>query len=351
MIRRIAVVVVVLALGAGACSDDSGSAGGSDADWLGGVAHDVAVPAYEALDAALTGLAEASGDGCSSGDVDAVTSAWVDARDAWERAQAVGIGPAMDLRLSASVDFDADPAKVMELAAGTDPVDAESLAGLGADVRGLGAVELLVVAPDQEMDAIDPVRRCAYAEGAALSAATTTGEVLAAWTDGVDGGDPFVDQLSDPGSSIDNTSLLLNQVVAVTRMTALDVGRAESAAGAPEDLDDSVPEGPAGRFLDDVAARLDGVAAVLGDLDDGTGLVVAIAGQSDDAGERVLEQMTVAQEAVAALPRPLSDALVSDPVGVGDVAAATAALTATLNTEVASLLGVTIGLGDADGDS
>jgi hypothetical protein len=70
------------------------------------------------------------------------------------------------------------------------PFTPESVAGVGADTRGLVAIEHLLFTRDPaETDT------CAYASAAAAVVAAAADDARAAWVDGVDGDGPFADEL------------------------------------------------------------------------------------------------------------------------------------------------------------
>jgi hypothetical protein len=106
--------------------------------------------------------------------------------------------------------------------------------------------------------------------------------------------------------------------------------------------------------LVDSADMLASVVAVYegggGDYDEeAAGLDAVVASMSEDAADALGEQFAAAAAAIDAIPAPLADN--TDPAPVHDAYEAVRAAQVTMATEVASLLGVTLTFGDADGDS
>ncbi len=114
-----------------------------------------------------------------------------------------------------------------------------------------------------------------------------------------------------------------------------------STTGTPAPAD--VDAGPAHSALDDMLAVLDGVDAVVGGLDP------LIAAQSAEATDRLATQLGKARTNIGLIPAPLATATDVDAMASAYLSTAAALLVA--RADVASLLGVTLTLGDADGDS
>ena len=73
-------------------------------------------------------------------------------------------------------------------------------------------------------------------------------------------------------------------------------------------------------------------------------------GVSEDADERMRGHFTAALEAIDGLQEPLHTTIVSDPEPARVAHQRIQELQRALNTEVVSLLGVTVGFADTDGD-
>ena len=367
-LRKIPAAVVGVSLLVAACGsgdDDSGGGGDQDAvgELLDTLAGGVIVPAYADLVDGLDGLGTALDDLCaqpSTAGLDAARTAWRGAADAWERTRPVGVGPAMDRRLMSSVDYPARPDDVAEVLADTEPVTPEALADSGASARGLGAVELLLFEPDvsDTQLAAGPAagRRCTYAAAATTLAGDAAQEVLADWTgEGGEGGagdepatEAFVAGVDgDPQSSL---SALVNEV-AHALQTIDDQGlRGISVAQGPDDVPVNQRDGAAGHRVADLKALLATVQAVIEGPGGDDGLGRLVTERSDETGQRLDEASSTAVEAMGALPDSIPDTLAA-PDDLAAASDAVAELKVVVSTEVASLLGITIGFSDADGDS
>lgn len=297
---------------------------------------DVFEPAYAGLAAATDALAAAVESLCAQPDdparLDAAQSAWRDAASAWAVTRSFRFGPVMELRASSDISFEVDPAKVAALIAGNDPVTPDAIARFGADQRTLTGAELVLFA-DEPIDG----RRCEYLASTTSLVADAAREVAEAWIAGPE---------FEAQDVIDET---VNGITfALAEIADMQLGKASGdVSGTPEFAE--VDDGPAKGALDGMLDTLDGIDAVLSGGDGGSGINDLIADQSVEASERLATQLAEARAAIEAVPPPLADTADMAPVSAA-YEAVQAPLT-TMRTEVASLLGVTLTFGDADGDS
>ena len=139
--------------------------------------------------------------------------------------------------------------------------------------------------------------------------------IVADWTESWDGGDAFVEVLADDADADAWLEMLVNDgIFLVHKLTE-----------EPRDEGDLPPLDVAA----DRAAQLDGVGEVYDVLEPLLG---------DDLSERLVDEIEAAEEAFAAGDLDAGRTLAAD-------------VEATLATEVAARLDVTIGFSDADGDS
>jgi predicted lipoprotein len=245
----------------------------------------------------------------------------------------------------------ADPDKIDDLFTSADstPVTVDSLGQEGADVRGLGAVEHLLFTRDPQ----DP-EVCAYASAAAELAAGSAAAVGREWTDGDDRG-PFRDQLAEPGEGgryLDTQAAvgdLVNGMSMALTEAARELANAESA---PPGERETVGNHGGSRLRDTLwsvrasyVGTLDGTE---GDGTEGDGVSDLVAGVSETADERVRDLLEQAEQLVSTFPESLDDA---DAAALTDAYQAVRNAGTIVRAEVASELGVTLSLGDADGDS
>jgi len=371
-------IIASLVLSMVGCSSDTG--GGTVAtleqeapdrgEVLAGIADDVIVPRLEDLATATEQLSASATELCaapagSTGLTMETKAAWNAAFESWKRTEAFRFGPAKDLHSIATIAYPIDPTKVDALLAPggmASPITAEAVAELGADARGLNAIEqVLYAVPDGSALGAE---QCAYVAAAAADVQTGAEELRDAWTVGVDGDAPFVEQFRDPGgdsmfaSEQDVVNALVNgSIAALTTIDDMVLGVASGAtSGTPEPL--VADPGPAGRASVDVLDMLDSVTSVYGTSEGGSeggsgGLSVLVAAQSLSNDRRLLETFADATRAVGSLPSPLATLDPGDRAAVAQVQDAydqVADARVLMRTTVASLLGVTVGFSDSDGD-
>jgi predicted lipoprotein len=346
--------------GGSSSGSDSGGDQDADVDLLDTLGSDVIVPLYTELVETFDGLGTAIDALCtrpSPAGLDAARTAWGEAQDAWQRTRPVGVGPAMDRRLMSEVDYPIRPDDVAEVLAGADPVTPGSLADGRATARGLGAVEQLLFEPDvsdAEL-ASGPAggRRCTYAAAATTLAGTATQGVLDDWTGEGEATEAYTETFTagiedgDPQTSL---SAVVNEV-AHALQTIDDQGlRGIAAAGTVDDVPERQRDGAAGHRVADLRALVDTVVLVMEGPDGDDGLGAVVTARSDETGRRLDDALASASATVEVLPDSIPDTL-SVPDDLAAAADAVAELKVVASTEVASVLGVTIGFSDADGDS
>jgi predicted lipoprotein len=313
------------------------------------VADQVAVPAYEQLVATLDEVTAALDHLCaapSRAALDEARAAWAEASLAWRETQAVRMGPATDRRLAASIGFLARPEAIADLLEGDDDLDPARLDAAGAAVTGLSALELaLFEDAATELATTDGARRCQYAASVSELARRRSAEVLADWTDGYD------EELATglDGDSTMSVNALVNELI--FRATEVDdLGlRALVEVDDADDLADNRADGPARVRLAELRATLTGVTAVIGEPGQ-LGLLDLVEARSPATADRLQAANKAAARAIAELPDSVTEAM-GEPAALAEAQARVMDLKVLLSTEVASQLGVTVGFGDADGDS
>ena len=304
------------------------------------LADDVIVPGYEAAGAAFGRLSRAVRELCAAPDGARLAQARValaDARREWKQTEAYWVGPVMDRRSWALIDWPPNEAEIRELiddAAGS-AIDAEYVQQyVGADQRGLGTAELLLGGDVERL----PGRACDYLQSATEVAEQELTEVLALWA----GGDAAEQFTSDGVDALVNDAVFLTR-----RMSDMELGAALGALDRDPDLE-AIVEGPRDLGVQDGLARLDGLRAVFGGVDGTGGLSPLL----DEAlAERLDSELSAAEAAWTAIPPPLRAAAVAQPDLVEAARATVKQLQRTIATEVVSQLGVAVGFSDTDGDS
>jgi predicted lipoprotein len=358
-------VLVVAGLALSACGDDDGGSGsgGSEGDSehtesvLRALGDDVIVPSYAGLVESLDGLTAALDTLCatpSAANLDAARATWREAAMAWPATRAGGVGPAMDRRLMGAVGYKARPQTVTTLLEGSDPLDPESLEQTGAAARGLSALELLLFdngAGELTAPGEAGARRCEYARSASTLSGQAVQEVLDDWQ-GSSGDEPYADTLVSgvDGGPQSSVSALVNEV-AHTLQTLDDKGlRQIAAAGSADDLPVTDRDGPAGYGLAELRGLHAGIVALVDGPSGDDGLRALVGGRDEEVADRLDAALTEATGALDALPDSIADTFAA-PDDLAAASEAVAELKVVVGTEVASVLGVTIGFSDADGDS
>lgn len=346
----LALCVGVVAVTA-ACSSDDTDATAIRAEVLENLSADVIAPVYVELDRAAEQLADATTALCAAPDatrLDAAQRAWDDAWQAWNRTRAFRFGPMTDDRAGSDITFMIDPEKIDDVISDTNPnaplPTPEALRSAGSDTRGLSAVQYLLY----EADATAP-RACAYAASAAALSAEAARTTRLAWTDGTDGDPPFRRQLAVPGSGkYDNGQAAVEDLVNGLSMALTEATReladAETTAAAERE---PVGEHGGTRLQDFLWSVRAGYFGTTGGTD-GAGVDDLVAAVSPTTDERVRDLVDRSSTAVDALPPSPGDASKAQLRKAYGLVRNTGTI---MRAEVASELGVTLSLGDADGDS
>ncbi|MCA9705789.1 MAG: imelysin family protein [Myxococcales bacterium] len=361
-----------LAVAVAGCRSAEGPSGPSRSEVLASLTSTVIVPHYAELrDSAppLVAAAEALCGAPDAASLGAAQQAWRAVRLPLQRAEAHAFGPIEDERIGTAIDFwpvrtDAVETTIAALPAGGDPPTPEAVASLGTASKGLPVLEYLLFDPEggdaavlASLDATTDAgrQRCGYAAALAADVALQTAALHTAWDPA---GEDFAAELAQAGHGSErymSVQMALDEVVNRVAFSLQDAADAKlgtplgtASGGLPE------PQSVASRFsdhsVDELSADLDGVAEVYGGREGGLGLrdiVVPLDAELDAAIE---EQLGVAHAALGAIDRPLRQAVLENPGPVEVAREEILTLRRLIEVDVAGLLGVTITLGDNDGD-
>ena len=304
------------------------------------LANEVIVPGYEQAGAALGNLDRTVRQLCAAPDEAHLAEARValaDARRHWKGIEAIWVGPVMDRRSWALIDWPAKESEIRELIDDTagPVIEAAYIKDyVGADQRGLGTVELLLGGDAAGL----PGRTCDYLRSAASVANAEMEAVLGLWSEG-----DAIDMLA-----ADGVDPLVNDALFLTRrMGDMELGGALGALDR-DAHPEAIVEGPIGLGVQDGLARLAGLRGVFLGTDGAGGLSPLL---SDELAASLDADLSAAEAAWSAVPAPLRAAAVAQPDLVKAARAATKQLQITISTEVVSQLGVAVGFSDLDGDS
>ena len=158
---------------------------------------EVIVPGYDALDDAAAVLDQSAGTLCAAPDrasLEAARAAWLEAALALARTSAYQIGPAREMNLASEIGFwPSSPTAIERNVAATEPIDAGYVDALGAGSKGLPALSYLLfggtpdaTAPLRTDDEVvlaltTSPRRCEYVVALAAHVARTAHALSLAW--------------------------------------------------------------------------------------------------------------------------------------------------------------------------
>lgn len=288
----------------------------------------------------------------------AAQEAWRAARQAWLRTESYRFGPAMERRSASLVDWHPiDQDEIGALLAGGERMTGERVREyLPATQRGLGAAEHLLFGPGRAALAgggPGAPARCAYLTALTAVAQAETAGILADWQG--DGANPgyagFYDgtaasSLLDREAEAVAVRALVFQVRAIANMRLAPALGLDGLADAA-----AIPAGAADNSRADLLSQLDGIAALYGGADGGLGLSHRVRALSADTDARMLAAIDASSAAVRGLDGSLTARLETAPATVQAVYDRLKEMQRILNTEIVSLLGVSVGFADTDGDS
>lgn len=338
-------MAAVLALILASCS-----AGPDRSEVVGHAVEEGLVPLLEEGADAVAILDTATTAFCSVPDessLQAAQSAWVSAERAWEATDvAIFYGPADMLRTESKVDFEPISEEGIEdLLASDANIDVDYVENRSAaSRRGLGAVEYLLFRP---LDAAAESRSCQLATAAASVAARSASELAAAWTESQE---PFVEEMV---TAMDANDALADMVGAqyeiLNRQTLFELGKALGVTAPEADLE-ALPEGDADAGALRYRSQLEGIETVL-NVGDEQSLLSLIRSRSDDVADDIESALESAAARLDRIDGPMREAVVDDPDEMTGLLNDLSELRDLIHVEVVSLLDLTLGFSDSDGDS
>jgi predicted lipoprotein len=334
------------------------SSGLDRGDTVEAIVDDVLVPGFSAAAAATADLAAASADLCAApgpDTLDTARQAWSEAVTAWNATEVAWEGPVKMDRIDSLVHYPAvDVEEIDRLLDGHSEGEQLDPADLASVVRGLGTAEYLLFAADDPA-AVATQGRCDLLTAVTAGAAEGAAAAESAWADGWDGGAPYADVLAgraEPAMAADDAlaGLVAGIDAILSNVTVQGLGLALGET-REEPLPEAVHEGAAGAAGDVLAARLAGIATAYDPPADTPGLGDLVAERSEEVDAAIRADLAAAQGALDALGSPLTPALADSPDQAAALYDALVELRRTFEADVASLLDITVGFSDTDGDS
>jgi predicted lipoprotein len=346
-VRQLA-VSLILVLAVTACSS-----GPAEEDVVSSSADLALVSAIEDASSALDELATAVETFCTTHDDEthvAAKEAWAAAKTAWERSEwNIFIGPADMLRTLSKVDYEPiSEAGIDELLASDTVIDLDYVENRAASTdRGLGAVEYILF---RELEGASEPRACHLSTSASRVASDAAQDLAEAWTVSFDGGEPWVDTFTVTVPSNQALGDLVAAVVETTKRQSLfEIGQALGIS-APDPEIESIPEGSAGAAAEMYEAQLAGIRDLL-DAGGEDSLGALIRARSAEVADRIDVSLDSAMTELAAIDEPLRQVAADRPGDLEPVYQHIAELRTLFESDVVSLLDITLGFSDTDGDT
>jgi uncharacterized protein len=354
-------IACAAALSLATCGGDSAATSDRHA-MLVQIVDDTVLPTYRQLVEASNELAVAAS--ALRARPDAATlagsrAAWRRARAAWRRSKAFEFGPAESLRTFAKIDWSPIRAERIEQEiSGDAELTAEHVAGLGANVKGLLAIEYLLFDPNGDdaevLAAFDgDIRRLDYLVALTGDLHAQAGELLAAWEPGE--GD-YARTLTATGneeyptlkSAVDE---VVNRLIFAARDVEAKLGVLAADEGEP---DPTVLEARlSGNEVEDLLDDLRGAGNVYRGATvpaDGRGMAGVVMTTAPAIDESISLSFELALAAVNDLPRPLAPVLETEQERIGTAQLGARRLVRSLEIDLVSALGATLAFNPGDGD-
>ena len=336
----------------------------------------VIVPRFQAAAAEMDGLRDALNTLCANPTPDtlaAARAAWREARAPWTRSQAFWFGPVMERRSRSLLDWaPVEPERIETMLAERAAVTASDVREfLASTQRGLGAIEYVIfgdgagAGDDNDNDAavIAALRpadgiRCQYLTALGQVAAAETDGILADWTGANADGKAYAGYFNGTAASSLLGKAAVDEVVrhSVFLTRSITDMRLGAALGGGNGMDGGTPDpeallaGPGDNTIADIRNQVLGMQDLYRGGAAGPGIGALVRGISPDADDRMTAHFAAALAALDGLSEPLPETIISDPEPARHAYRQMQELQRALNTEVVSLLGVSVGFADTDGD-
>jgi predicted lipoprotein len=317
-------------------------------------ADSVVVPTYAALDermAALDVAADALVADPSDANLEAARAAWVATREPWEQSEGFLFGPVDSYGFDPALDsWPVNTTDLEAVLASNDALTQEYVANLQETQKGFHTIEYIVYGEGGTRTAADlDARELEYLAALTEEASRITGQLHAAWTDGIEGQGPYRDVLATAGED-GNTAFPSRRAAAQQILTAMSGICEEVATGkiaGPYDAHD--PNLVESQFsFNSLIDFTDNIVSVrncwTGDSDvggtTGKGLDEYVADLDPDLKARVDAEIQAAIDALAAVPPPFPEAI-QNPDAYDEIEAAQqaiSALQATIDGDLSALV-------------
>lgn len=355
MLKRLVPLFAIVLVIAAAC----GWGGPSDKDVVISLTDNVLVPAYSAASedaAVLHGNVEAMCDSPSHFSLLTAQESWLEARATWTFTTSMWFGPFMERRSRRVVDWTpTETAAIDRLLAENSSISLLQVREVIASTqRGFGAIEYVLFEENVVADLESSPVHCEYLTAMTRVLSEETQAIYSDWTTG-SGGAPYKDYFTErseisltPDSAV--AEFVRHQVFLIRNMVDMRLASILGLRGAPDFS--TLPGTTADNGLQDLRHELLGMQAVyLGSGEGGLGISSLVSHLSQETDSRLKDQFTAALEAIDSVEGTLRVAVAQRPDVVRNVYDHLSELQQTISVDVVSLLGVSVGFTDTDGDS
>lgn len=342
----------------------SGEPPASRQDVLASITDELIVPRFQEVAVNMGEMRDALDALCASPNPDHLAvarAAWRDARAPWLRSQATWFGPVMDRRSRTLVDWSPiDGERIEATLAKRDSVSSDDVREFfGSTQRGLGAIEYVIFGQDAEvLSSLEDYGgiRCQYLTALGNVVADETAAVLVEWTGDGSGSDGYAGYFKGTSgvALVEQQAIdeLVRTSVFISRsINDMRLGKALGANGGQPDPS-AIPGTNAHSAVADLRNQVLGMQDVyLGaDTEAGLGVSNLVRGVSQEADNRMRAHFNATLAAIDDLQEPLQSTMLENSGPARTAHQRVQELQRALNTEVVSLLGVTVGFADTDGD-
>ena len=333
----------------------------SDQDVLTSLTDEVIVPAYHTVAQDMAQLGQDVKALCSEPSktsLEAAQRSWRTARGSWIRSEAMWLGPVMERRSLSLLDWaPTDASGVDRLLAEERPIAAEEVRDvLAANQRGFGAIEHVLFNSDALDKLSHSASRCSYLNALTEVAQEETDGILSEWVEGTERRSAYQDFFTNRSkaamlSSAAVADVVRTQVFLIREIVDMRLASALGLRNGAADLS-AIPGAAADNGLQDLRHELLGIQAMYeGSGQEALGISALVRPLSKDTDQRMRSQLTAAITAIDSIEGPLRAAVVQRPQQLHNLYERLTELLRTMATEVVSLLGVSVGFTDTDGDS
>ena len=319
----------------------------------------VILPGYKAAADSMALLSESVDALCASpsnAGMEKAREAWRNARQAWLRTESYRFGPAMDRRSISLVDWwPIDTEKIDRNLAGEEGVTAERVTEfLSSTQRGFSTAEYLLFGTGSaDLSDGSDTQRCAYLQSVSAVNSEEVKGIVDDWM-GTEGSNAYAGYFDGTGSlalvdSDAEAEVVRSLVFQVRTIANMRLG---AALGVDQEVDlSAIPIGGADNSRKDLLSQLEGIALVYSGTEGGLGLSAKVAAVSAETDSRMLSAIESTVSATRGLDGSIVAQLESNPAQVRAIYDNMKGMQRVLNTEIVSLLGVSVGFSDTDGDS